>query len=391
MRIESDRAVLNAFWYKTLSLIAVAAVLAAGIITAMTQSPRSFRQEPPDLTLASSDITFSNDQPIQYETITIYATIHNIGSGSALNITVRFYDIYENFTYIIDETIIDEIGANSSEQTQIDWRVGSPGVHEIKVCADPDNKIAESDEGNNCASRDLVEQRLYISCKDNAHTVPIGESREYTITIKDNVWCRCIHNISLRINMPIFFSEWNPKLSLGYFDSIGGQATNVTLTVEVPETTQGKPSVGLTAPICVEATMRLGHESYNETHSVCTYTTAGEGVEQINATVDIDPDTLNLKSKGKWITAYIELPSNYNVSDIYVSTVRLEDNISAEEHPTEIGDQDKDGIPDLMVKFDRLEVQKMLLIPGKYTLKISGELIAGTEFEGRDTIRVINP
>jgi hypothetical protein len=39
--------------------------------------------------------------------------------------------------------------------------------------------------------------------------------------------------------------------------------------------------------------------------------------------IDIDPDTLNLKSKIKWVTAYIELPGGYDVADIDVGTVKL--------------------------------------------------------------------
>jgi hypothetical protein len=43
----------------------------------------------------------------------------------------------------------------------------------------------------------------------------------------------------------------------------------------------------------------------------------------IIASIDIKPDTLNLKSKGNWITAYIELPEGSNVGDIDCSTIRL--------------------------------------------------------------------
>jgi len=35
----------------------------------------------------------------------------------------------------------------------------------------------------------------------------------------------------------------------------------------------------------------------------------------LSATVDLDPDTLNLESKGKWITCYIELPEGYGIGD----------------------------------------------------------------------------
>jgi len=111
----------------------------------------------------------------------------------------------------------------------------------------------------------------------------------------------------------------------------------------------------------------------------------------VRATVDIQPDTLNVKSKGKWVTAYIELPDGYDVADIDVSTVMLEGTIPAEDHPTKIGDYDDDGIPDLMVKFDRQALIDYLDgTTGEVTLTVSGELNDGTSFEGSDTVTVIN-
>jgi len=53
-------------------------------------------------------------------------------------------------------------------------------------------------------------------------------------------------------------------------------------------------------------------------------------------------------------------------------------------------DHDGDGIPDLMVKFDREAVIE-LLEPGENVLvTISGNLDGGLLFEGTDTIRVIH-
>lgn len=103
----------------------------------------------------------------------------------------------------------------------------------------------------------------------------------------------------------------------------------------------------------------------------------------IQSTIDIDPDTLNLKSKGRWITCYINLPNGYDVNDIDISTVMLEDTI-----PAEWGDTQGDT---LMVKFDRSEVEEMLL-PGTYNLKVTGQLMDRTSFEGySDEVRVIEP
>ena len=119
------------------------------------------------------------------------------------------------------------------------------------------------------------------------------------------------------------------------------------------------------------------------------------GAAIVEATVDIDPNTLNLKSNGKWVTCYIEL-DGFDVNDIDVSTVSIVDiqgtsvNIPAEIHPTGIGDEDMDGIPDLMVKFDRSLVQDAAN-PGACMITVSGELSGGTVFEGYDTITVINP
>ena len=122
----------------------------------------------------------------------------------------------------------------------------------------------------------------------------------------------------------------------------------------------------------------------------------------IEAMVDIDPNTLNLKSRGRWITAYIELPESYNVSDIDVSTIMLNDTIPAEPRPVAIGDYDNDSVPDLMVKFDRsaviscildnvnmtkLYLERFMII----TLTITGKLKDGTQFQGSDAIRITMP
>ncbi len=108
----------------------------------------------------------------------------------------------------------------------------------------------------------------------------------------------------------------------------------------------------------------------------------------IQATIDIDPNKLNLKSKSKHITAYIELPEDYDIGDIDASSVYL-DGVQAEVRPTEIGDHDNDGIGDLMVKFDWATVQNNLGI-GSTTLAVTGTLNDSTPFEGADTVTVFD-
>jgi parallel beta-helix repeat protein len=113
-----------------------------------------------------------------------------------------------------------------------------------------------------------------------------------------------------------------------------------------------------------------------------------EFILQTETTVDFDPDTFNLKSKGKFVTVYIELPEGYNVEQIDVSSIRLNGTVQALRWPTEVGDYDSDGIPDLMVKFDRTAVQDILTPGSQVDITITGE-VGGIIFEGSDTIRVI--
>jgi len=109
----------------------------------------------------------------------------------------------------------------------------------------------------------------------------------------------------------------------------------------------------------------------------------------IEATIDFDPDTLNLKSKGKVVTVYIELPEGYDVEKTDISTVMLNGIVPALAHPTDAGDYDSDGVPDLMVKFDRSDVQDVLEPGNEVEVTVTGKLTDGTPFEGTDTIRVI--
>ncbi len=126
-------------------------------------------------------------------------------------------------------------------------------------------------------------------------------------------------------------------------------------------------------------------------------------VPTVPATMDVDPDTLNFKSKGKWITGYIEEPEGHNVSDIDVSTVSvakiggidLASPIYAELHPSGIGDEDGDHIPDLMVKFDRPKVIAAINDLGfthgdLVEITVIGWFTDGTLFECSDTVRILN-
>lgn len=117
--------------------------------------------------------------------------------------------------------------------------------------------------------------------------------------------------------------------------------------------------------------------------------TETEIIPIIPAFVDFDPDTLNLKSKGQWVTVYLELPAGYNVNEIDLESIKLNGQILIEQKPIEISDYNSNGIPDLMVKFNLSAVKNVLEVGDKVEIKITGELINGKQFEGSDIIRVI--
>jgi len=105
----------------------------------------------------------------------------------------------------------------------------------------------------------------------------------------------------------------------------------------------------------------------------------------VNATVDINPQALNPRSGGKWIITYIEFPEGYNVSDIDVSSILLNDTVSVDlSAPIAIGDYDNDTVPDLMVCFNWTEVTDYILskgiVFGNVTLEVSGKLYTNTVF-----------
>jgi len=106
-------------------------------------------------------------------------------------------------------------------------------------------------------------------------------------------------------------------------------------------------------------------------------------IEPISAAIDIQPDTLNISSKGKWLTCHIYLPEDYNVTDVNSYSILLEDQISADW----LWFNEKQNV--VMARFSRSELAA-ILEPGEVTLTVSGRFIDGTYFEGTDVIRVID-
>ena len=97
----------------------------------------------------------------------------------------------------------------------------------------------------------------------------------------------------------------------------------------------------------------------------------------------IIPKTINLASRGNWITCYIWLPEQYNVADIDPNSVFLENEIK----PDEFSVDEQQQV--VTARFSREQVQAILSI-GQVELRITGLLTDEIVFHATDIIRVID-
>jgi len=102
----------------------------------------------------------------------------------------------------------------------------------------------------------------------------------------------------------------------------------------------------------------------------------------------ISPTTLNLKSRGKWVTAFISKPpSCYTLDSINADSILL----SVGESSIPADWINRHGRK-FLLKFDRQALIAMLNgATGAITLTVSGSFTDGIAFEGQTTLRVIDP
>jgi len=105
----------------------------------------------PDLTLSSTDISFSPaSQPTEGDSVTITATVRNIGEAAASDFRVSFFD---GDSLIGIDTISVTAGFTTTASTT--W-IAVAGDRTIKVVVDSGGAITESDETNNEASKTIT-------------------------------------------------------------------------------------------------------------------------------------------------------------------------------------------------------------------------------------------
>ena len=119
-----------------------------------------------DLTLDSSDIVFSNETAYPGDTITINATIHNVGDLQANSVEVKFFDGSSGPQIGTTQTI-PSLPAGQNATLSVTWNI--PVIqqsHDVYVRVDPEDKLPETNESNNEAFASTVLPDLEINESD---------------------------------------------------------------------------------------------------------------------------------------------------------------------------------------------------------------------------------
>ncbi len=132
----------------------ITAVARCGTIESEVSDPvKAYVTLGADLSIVPQDISFTPTAPGAEYPVSIVADVKNLGSGTADNFKVKFFDgdpdsggipLGEGFT-------IPSLGPSGSANLTLSTYL-SAGTHSIFIFADAENTVPESDEGNNTAT-----------------------------------------------------------------------------------------------------------------------------------------------------------------------------------------------------------------------------------------------
>ena len=105
----------------------------------------------------------------------------------------------------------------------------------------------------------------------------------------------------------------------------------------------------------------------------------------ITVNMKVTPQSLNLNSRGRWITVHLWFSDEFDVEDVDTDTLLLEGLVP----PADVKFCD-DLKKSFTIKFDRTAVQALLPVGEAVEVEISGYLHDGSAFTATDTIKVID-
>jgi PKD repeat protein len=188
----------------------------------------------PDLTIGTSNISFSNPYPVAGENIMINATVHNIGTANATNVTVQFFDGEPvNGTQIGANQTIAAINTGENKTVYVVWNTtGEAGDNRIWVVVDTSDSVRESDEGNNQANKSIfvgAPNVLHILQAQTDRAIYLGNEEVLIACIVQNASGNISANVSADIEKPDGIMD-NITLIEGLIGNYNGTFTNTSLS-----------------------------------------------------------------------------------------------------------------------------------------------------------------
>jgi len=210
--------------------------------------PLSIAPTQPKPDLIVSAISIDPEQPIVNQSVTINATIANIGEANAVAFNVSFYAN----NVLIEKVRISGLNANESIIASISWTPGLAGNYTIKVIADSDNNVIESNENNNESSKTvIVTSRCVASLsslirpKGSTATVYLNVSNAkfhgLNLTIAYNASVVEFRNASSMVGGYTFLNNTTGSVSIVLVNTEGVDATDIRSVLEIKFRTIGNP------------------------------------------------------------------------------------------------------------------------------------------------------
>lgn len=105
-----------------------------------------------DLAVNATDIFFDPDNPEPGQTVTLRASVRNLGAADAINVLVDFRDMDR----LLGQVTIPVLAGGATAEVEIETVFSSASLHLIAVVVDPANTILETNEENNEATKVLA-------------------------------------------------------------------------------------------------------------------------------------------------------------------------------------------------------------------------------------------
>ena len=227
------------------------------------RSPEEKLPEAPNLVVTASDISFDPASPAAGDSVTITLRLRNDGTGDVTAPLVRFEDATGDTPELIgDVTISGTIAAGSSGDAVIVFdSTGKEGERTIRVTADPDGAIEESNEEDNQASKPLTV---------GAAASALGEQPNLVVQPAD-------------VAVSLASSASNQLVRVTATVQNRGQTAAQSISVHVMDVSSG-------SPVAVGRPVTLARLAAGESAPVRVLYNAAAGSGQLSFQVVVDPD-----------------------------------------------------------------------------------------------------